>query len=142
MIMTPFGIELARLLRARQVRQQDLATALGVHPTYLSALAHGRKGVPGKHITERIAVILELPQAEVDLLERAARDSYKQLELPLTASRDERRVAARLIEHMGRLLPDQLQAIESVLALTPAHSKTSYPGKLNVPESRSATLRR
>lgn len=52
--MTPFGIELSRLLRARQVRQQDLAAALGAHPTYLSALAHGRKGVPSDHLIERI----------------------------------------------------------------------------------------
>ena len=45
--MTPFGAKIRALRAERGVSQKDMAAALGVSAAYLSALEHGRRGVPG-----------------------------------------------------------------------------------------------
>lgn len=117
--MTPFGIEVSRFLRLRRMRQCDLARAMGVHPTYLSALLHGRKGHPTDKQIAAIANALELSSRDLASLEVAASDSFRTLELPSDANVEERRVVARLVSAMGCLLPDQIRAINSILDLTP-----------------------
>ncbi|QWW67779.1 helix-turn-helix domain-containing protein [Rhizobium sp. WYJ-E13] len=53
--MTPFA-EAVRKLRARKgVTQKQMAAALNVSPAYLSALEHGRRGVPSFDLLQRIA---------------------------------------------------------------------------------------
>jgi transcriptional regulator with XRE-family HTH domain len=44
--MTPFGARLRSLRAQRGIALKDMAAALGVTPTYLSALEHGRRGRP------------------------------------------------------------------------------------------------
>lgn len=117
--MTPFGTEVSRFLRLRRIRQCDLATAMGVHPTYLSALLHGRKGHPTEKQVSTIARALQLSSRDLVALEDAANNSFKLLELPSDANVEERRVAVRLVSAMGHLLPDQIRAINSILDLTP-----------------------
>lgn len=118
--MTPFGTEVSRFLRIRRMRQCDLATAMGVHPTYLSALLHGRKGHPNEKQIATIAGVLQLSSRDLTALEDAANNSFKSLELPSEANVEERRVAVRLVSAMGHLLPDQIRAINSILDLTPS----------------------
>lgn len=117
--MTPFGTEVSRFLRLRHMRQCDLATAMGVHPTYLSAQLHGRKGLPSDKQIAAIANALKLSSRDLASLTVAASDSFRTLELPSDANVDERRVAVRLVSAMGHLLPDQIRAINSILDLTP-----------------------
>lgn len=121
--MTPFGIEVSRHLRLGRMRQCDLAIAMGVHPTYLSALLHGRKGHPSEKQISAIAKALQLSSRDLTFLEVAANDSYRTLELPSDANVEERRLAARVVSAMGRLLPDQIRAINSILDLTPNSTK-------------------
>lgn len=53
--MTPFA-EAVRKLRARKgVTQKQMASALNVSPAYLSALEHGKRGVPSFDLLQRIA---------------------------------------------------------------------------------------
>lgn len=53
--MTPFGRSV-RMLRSRKgVSQKEMAAAIGVSPAYLSALEHGRRGVPSFDLLQRIA---------------------------------------------------------------------------------------
>ncbi|MFC5756488.1 helix-turn-helix domain-containing protein [Rhizobium sp. GCM10022189] len=53
--MTPFA-EAVRKLRARKgVTQKQMAAALNVSPAYLSALEHGKRGVPSFDLLQRIA---------------------------------------------------------------------------------------
>ena len=53
--MTPFA-EAVRKLRARKgVTQKEMAAALNVSPAYLSALEHGKRGVPSFDLLQRIA---------------------------------------------------------------------------------------
>lgn len=44
--MTPLGEKLRELRRRKGVSQKEMAVALGVSAAYLSALEHGRRGVP------------------------------------------------------------------------------------------------
>ena len=44
--MTPFGERLRALREARGIKLKDMAEALGVSSTYLSALEHGRRSKP------------------------------------------------------------------------------------------------
>ena len=44
--MTPLGLKLRELRRKKGVSQKEMASALGVSAAYLSALEHGRRGVP------------------------------------------------------------------------------------------------
>jgi transcriptional regulator with XRE-family HTH domain len=92
---------------------------MGVHPTYLSALLHGRKGRPSEKQIAAIANALKLSSRDLVSLTVAASDSFRTLELPNDANVDERRVAVRLVSAMGHLLPDQIRAINSILDLTP-----------------------
>jgi transcriptional regulator with XRE-family HTH domain len=53
--LTPFA-EAVRKLRARKgVTQKQMAAALNVSPAYLSALEHGKRGVPSFDLLQRIA---------------------------------------------------------------------------------------
>lgn len=128
--MTPFGTEVSRLLRLRCMRQCDLATAMGIHPTYLSALLHGRKGDPTEKQVAAIASTLQLSSRDLASLNDAASNSFKSLELPFDANVEERRVAVRLVSAMGHLLPDQIRALNSILDLTP------FPGQWDGSKAR------
>ena len=44
--MTPLGQKLRELRLKKGVSQKEMAAALGVSAAYLSALEHGRRGVP------------------------------------------------------------------------------------------------
>jgi hypothetical protein len=58
--MTRYGTELRRVLRARGMRDKDLATALGVSPATVSSWLHGH--VPLLPNSVRIADLLDAPQ--------------------------------------------------------------------------------
>lgn len=71
--MTPFGVKL-RMLRARiGVTQKQMASALGVSPAYLSALEHGKRGVPAWSMLQKIIGYFNIIWDEADQLERLAR---------------------------------------------------------------------
>ena len=52
--MTPLGLKLRELRRKKGVSQKEMASALGVSPAYLSALEHGRRGVPTWVLLQKI----------------------------------------------------------------------------------------
>ena len=52
--MTPLGLKLRELRRKKGVSQKEMATALGVSAAYLSALEHGRRGVPTWVLLQKI----------------------------------------------------------------------------------------
>lgn len=117
--MTPFGTQLTRVLRDRGITQTLLAKNVGIHYTYLSSVLHGRKGTPSEQLVNKIAESLKLSADERSHLEHAARISYRQVNLPETASEQERELVGQLMEQIGRLLPAQIAAISYVLELTP-----------------------
>lgn len=53
--MTPFGDALRQLRERKGVSQKEMAAAIGVSPAYLSALEHGRRGLPNFDFLQRVA---------------------------------------------------------------------------------------
>ena len=52
---TPFAEAIRRLRQERGVTQKEMAAAIGVSPAYLSALEHGRRGMPSFDFLQRVA---------------------------------------------------------------------------------------
>ena len=52
--MTPLGEKLRDLRRQKGVSQREMAEAIGVSAAYLSALEHGRRGVPTWVLLQKI----------------------------------------------------------------------------------------
>ena len=70
--MTPFGARLRQLRRDRGVTLKEMAAALAVSPAYLSALEHGKRGVPTWYMVHRIIAYFNVIWDEAEELQRLA----------------------------------------------------------------------
>lgn len=70
--MTPFGAKLRHLRQERGVTLKQMAAALAVSPAYLSALEHGRRGVPTWFMVHRIIAYFNVIWDEAEELQRLA----------------------------------------------------------------------
>jgi transcriptional regulator with XRE-family HTH domain len=70
--VTPFGQKLRLLRRSRGVTQREMAAALGVSAAYLSALEHGRRGLPSWAMVQKIIGYFNVIWDEAEELERLA----------------------------------------------------------------------
>ena len=70
--MTPFGAKLRQLRRERDVTLKQMSTALGVSPAYLSALEHGKRGLPTWYMVHRIIAYFNVIWDEAEELQRLA----------------------------------------------------------------------
>ena len=70
--MTPFGDKLRRLRIARGVTQKEMAASIGVSSAYLSALEHGRRGVPSWTMIQKIIGYFNVIWDDADELETLA----------------------------------------------------------------------
>lgn len=70
--MTPFGAKLRQLRRERDVTLKQMSVALGVSPAYLSALEHGRRGLPTWYMVHRIIAYFNVIWDEAEELQRLA----------------------------------------------------------------------
>ena len=70
--MTPLGAHLRRLREARGVTLAAMASALGVSAAYLSALEHGKRGVPRAVFLELVNGYFNLGWDEAEELRRLA----------------------------------------------------------------------
>ena len=73
--MTPFGERLRDLRRARGVSQKQMAASLGVSAAYLSALEHGRRGVPSWAMVQKIIGYFNVIWDDAEELQRLAETS-------------------------------------------------------------------
>ncbi len=73
--MTPFGAKVRDLRRERGVTLKAMAAALGVSAAYLSALEHGRRGVPTWFMVQRIIAYFNVIWDEAEELQRLAERS-------------------------------------------------------------------
>lgn len=74
--MTPFGEKLRELRRAKGVTQQEMAKTIGVSPAYLSALEHGRRGMPAWPMIQKIIGYFNVIWDDADQLQRLALISH------------------------------------------------------------------
>lgn len=70
--MTPFGQKLRDLRRERGVSQKEMAAAIGVSAAYLSALEHGRRGVPNWAMVQKIIGYFNVIWDDAEELEELA----------------------------------------------------------------------
>jgi transcriptional regulator with XRE-family HTH domain len=73
--MTPFGERLRQMRRAKGVSQKQMAASLGVSAAYLSALEHGKRGLPSWAMLQKIIGYFNVIWDEAEELHRLARNS-------------------------------------------------------------------
>lgn len=73
--MTPFGDKVRQLRRERGITLKAMAAALGCSPAYLSALEHGKRGVPTWFMVQRIIAFFNVIWDEAEELQRLAEAS-------------------------------------------------------------------
>ncbi len=73
--MTPFGERLRELRRAKGVSQKQMAASLGVSAAYLSALEHGKRGVPSWAMVQKIIGYFNVIWDDAEELQRLAQTS-------------------------------------------------------------------
>ncbi|KQV72955.1 helix-turn-helix transcriptional regulator [Rhizobium sp. Root1220] len=73
--MTPFGQAVRKLRERKGVTQKQMAAALNVSPAYLSALEHGKRGLPTFDLLQRIAGYFNIIWDEAEELFLLARVS-------------------------------------------------------------------
>lgn len=70
--MTPLGAKIRALREERGISLKDMAAALNVSSAYLSALEHGRRGVPTGFLLHRIIAFFNVIWDEAEELQRLA----------------------------------------------------------------------
>ena len=73
--MTPLGERLRALRAGKGVSQKEMAAALGVSAAYLSALEHGRRGVPTWALLQKIIGYFNVIWDDAEELQRLAETS-------------------------------------------------------------------
>lgn len=114
--MTPFGKAMRDLRKTRGVSQKEMARAIGVSPAYLSALEHGKKGVPSFDLLQRIAGYFNVIWDEADDLFQLARSSHPKVNLDTAGLPSEYTAFAnRLSQEIRGLGPETIRLLSDVL---------------------------
>ncbi|MEX0346290.1 MAG: helix-turn-helix domain-containing protein [Rhizobiaceae bacterium] len=102
--MTPFGSKLRDLRRKKGVTQREMAEAIGVSPAYLSALEHGRRGVPTWPLTQKIIGYFNIIWDDADQLQQLALKSHPRVVIDTSGlSPEATRLANLLAQRIGLL---------------------------------------
>ena len=73
--MTPLGEKIRQMRQERGASQKDMAAAIGVSAAYLSALEHGRRGVPSWTLLQKIIGYFNIIWDEAEEFQRLAETS-------------------------------------------------------------------
>ena len=114
--MTPFGSRMRALRAERGVTLSEMAEALGVTPTYLSALEHGRRGRPNWAFVQRVIHYFNVIWDDAEELQRLADLSHPRIVID-TAGLDPRATlfANRLARRVGELDGPTLELLLALL---------------------------
>ena len=119
--MTPFGLKLREMRARAGVTQKEMAAALGFTPAYLSALEHGRRGVPSWATIQKIIGYFNVIWDEAEALQQLALSSDPRVVVDTTALSPEATALANRFARVVRSLEtaeiaelaDLLEAIEA-----------------------------
>lgn len=110
--MTPFGQKMRTLRRAKGVTQKQMAEALGLSPSYLSALEHGHRGVPNWALIQKIVGYFHIIWDEAEALQRLAEASHPRIVVDTAGLRPEAtRLANLLARHIAELPADDIATL-------------------------------
>jgi transcriptional regulator with XRE-family HTH domain len=114
--MTPFGEKVRAMRTERGIAQKEMAAAIGVSPAYLSALEHGRRGVPNWAMVQKIIGFFNVIWDEAEALEDLARRSDPRVTVDTAGLSPEATLLAnRLAAQITMLSPDDIERIVALL---------------------------
>ena len=118
--MTPFGEHLRTLRAARGMTLKQFAAVLQVSSAYVSALEHGRRGVPSSGLVHQVCEALGLIWEEADELNRLARLSHPRVVVNTAGlSAQQTALANRLAQGIRHLSPETVAAMHALLDKVP-----------------------
>ena len=121
--MTPFGEHLRMLRGARGMTLKQFATALQLSSAYVSALEHGRRGVPSTGLLHQVCEVLGLIWEEADELTRLARLSHPRVVVNTAGlSAQQTALANRLARGIRDLPPTTVAAMHQLLDEVPGRN--------------------
>jgi transcriptional regulator with XRE-family HTH domain len=122
--MTPFGQRLRALRAERGLTQAELADRLQISAAYLSALEHGRRGMPSTGLVHQICAELELIWDGAEELLQLARLSHPKVVVNTAGLTPEQTALAnRLAQSIARLPPSIVADLHAVLDTIPSAGK-------------------
>jgi transcriptional regulator with XRE-family HTH domain len=117
--VTPFGARLRALRLARGVTLKQLAESLQISSAYLSALEHGKRGVPSAGLVHQVNEYFGLIWDDADELSRLARLSNPRVTVNTAGlSPEQTALANRLAQAIDRLAPETVAALHALLDTT------------------------
>lgn len=116
--LTPLGEKLRQLRQARSVTQAEMAEALNVSSAYLSALEHGKRGLPNWAFVQRIVGYFNLIWDDADELETLAFLSHPRVVVDtVDLSPNATRLANLFAQRIGDLSANDCMYLENVIAM-------------------------
>lgn len=116
--MTPFSTFLIKFRQERGLRQNQMASLLGVEQSYLSALESGQKPPPRKVKLDYIAQKLELNETQTQDLALAAKISEKTIKIPKTVKLQTQEMCHLFQMVLPQISDKQVQIIRLALELS------------------------
>jgi transcriptional regulator with XRE-family HTH domain len=114
--MTPLGARLRQLRRDRNLSLKDMAAGLNVSSAYISALEHGKKGVPTWFLVQRIITFFNLIWDEAEEIEKLAQLSDPRVTIDTIGLSPEKTYLANLLAQSIREL-NQKEVLELITFL-------------------------
>lgn len=113
---TPFGVAVRHLREKKGVSQKEMAAALNISPAYLSALEHGRRGMPSFDFLQRVAGYFNVIWDEAEELFRLARISDPKITVDTAGLPPEyTALANRLAAEIRDLPPETIRRLAGIL---------------------------
>jgi len=114
--MTPLGERLRALRKAKGVSQKEMAAAIGVSAAYLSALEHGRRGVPTWVLLQKIIGYFNVIWDDAEEVLRLAGQSHPRVVIDTSGlSPAATELANLLAERIGDLDTEMLDRLIALL---------------------------
>jgi len=114
--MTPLGERLRALRKAKGVSQKEMAAAIGVSAAYLSALEHGRRGVPTWVLLQKIIGYFNVIWDDAEEVLRLAGQSHPRVVIDTSGlSPAATELANLLAERIGDLDAETLDRMIALL---------------------------
>ena len=114
--MTPFGLKLRELRRAKGVSQKEMAGALGISAAYLSALEHGRRGIPTWVMVQKMIGYFNIIWDDAEELQRLAETSHPRVVIDTSGlSPRATELANRLSKDISQLAEKDIEGLLSQL---------------------------
>ena len=124
--MLPLGLKLRALRLRKGVSQKEMASALGVSAAYLSALEHGRRGVPTWVLLQKIIGYFNIIWDDAEEVLRLAGQSRPRVVIDTSGlSPAATELANMLAERIGSL---DARTLEEMIALANGEPRPA-PGR-------------